>query len=63
MHLNVTDELVAIIKAYNIYKENFVVNEFDITNNESLDAILELYDVSEESEIDFFTDSKADFKS
>ena len=51
LHLNVTNELVSLISAYNIYKENFVVKEFDITNNDSLDAVLELYEISNESEI------------
>jgi len=51
LHLNVTNELVSLISAYNIYKENFVAKEFDITNNDSLDAVLELYEISNESEI------------
>ncbi len=51
LHLNVTNELVSIIAAYNIYKENFVAKEFDVTNNESLDAILDLYKISNDSEI------------
>lgn len=51
LHLNVTNELVSLISAYNIYKENFIAKEFDIKNNESLDAVLELYEISNESEI------------
>ena len=51
LKLNVTNELVAVIKTYNIYKEHFIKNQFDITNNESIDGILKIYDVANESEI------------
>ncbi len=51
LKINVTNELVALISTYNIYKENFVAKEFDITNNASVDAILEVYEVANSSKI------------
>lgn len=51
LKLNVTNELVSVIKTYNIYKEVFVANKFDITNNDSIDGVLKIYDVANESEI------------
>ena len=51
LKLNVTNELVSVIKTYNIYKENFIENKFDITNNECIDGILEIYDVANESTV------------
>ena len=51
LKLNVTNEAVSAIKAYNVYKDTFVANKFDITNNDSVDGILDIYDVANESEI------------
>ena len=51
LKLNVTNEAVSAIKAYNVYKDTFVANKFDITNNDSVDGILDIYDLANESEI------------
>ena len=51
LKLNVTNEMVVIIKTYNQYKETFIANKFDITNNESIDGVLEIYDVANDSAI------------
>ncbi len=51
LKLNVTNELVALVKVYNTYKKNFVENEFDLANNDSLDGLLEIYDLANDSEI------------
>lgn len=51
LEVNVTNEVVSLIRTYNIYKKHFVTNEFDLANNESLDGILEIYEIANESEI------------
>ena len=51
LKVNITNELVSLVSAYNIYKENFVENEFDLANNESLESVLDIYDIANESEI------------
>ena len=51
LKVNVTNELVSLVTAYNIYKENFVENKFDLANNESLEGILDIYDIANDSEI------------
>ena len=51
LKVNVTNEVVSLIKVYNTYKKHFVQNKFDLANNESLDGILEIYSIANESEI------------
>lgn len=51
LELNVTNELVALIKTYNIYKENFVQGKFDLANNDSLDGVLQIYELADDSKI------------
>lgn len=51
LEVNVTNEIVSVIKVYNEYKETFVANKFDITNNNSVDGIISIYDVATTSKI------------
>ncbi len=51
LKVNLTNEFVAVVGVYNIYKENFVKNNFDLSNNDSLDAIIEIYDIANDSNI------------
>lgn len=49
--LNLTQEFVQIIKTYNLYKEVFVEQTFDLKNNEHIDELVELYDEAVKSEV------------
>lgn len=51
LRINFSDELVDIVVVYNEYKELFVKNNFDISNNENIDELVALYDRAIESEI------------
>ena len=51
IEVNVTNDIVSVIKVYNEYKETFVANKFDITNNNSVDGIISIYDVATTSKI------------
>jgi len=55
LNVSLTNEVVTVIKAYNIYKEGFVVNEFDKNDKESLgkalDAVELIYKEAENSSI------------
>lgn len=51
LEVNVTNEIVALINTYNIYKKHFVENTFDLANNDSLDGVMEIYELANESEI------------
>lgn len=44
-------ECVSIIKTYNQYKETFVQNKFDITTEESVDNLKDLYVLTKDSEV------------
>ena len=49
--LNLTEEFVQVIKTYNLYKEVFVEQTFDLKNNEHIDELVELYDEAVKSEV------------
>ena len=51
LEVNFSDEFVQIIKVYNLYKENFVKDKFDVTDNNDIDAIVLIYDEAIKSEI------------
>ncbi len=51
LKLNFTDEFVQIIKVYNLYKDVFVKQKFDYTNNEHIDALVTLYEEAVKSAI------------
>lgn len=51
LKLNLTDELVSIIKVYNAYKETFIENKFNLSNNESVENVKILYAYATESEV------------
>ncbi len=51
LKVNVTDEMVAVIRTYNIYKTTFVAQKFDLANNDSLDGVLQIYEIANESKI------------
>lgn len=46
-----TDEFVNFGLAYNLYKENFVENKFDIAQNNSIEAVQKLYNVAKNSNV------------
>lgn len=48
---NFTDEFISIVNTYNAYKKAFVINKFDITNNESIDNFVNLYNNAKQSEV------------
>lgn len=48
--VDLTEECVSFVKVYNLYKTNFVEKHFDITKNESIEAIESIYDVVKNSE-------------
>lgn len=51
LELNLTTEFVAITQAYNSYKEIFVEDKFDFSDNNDIDALNKFYDEAIESEI------------
>lgn len=51
LKVNFSSEVVSIIHTYNAYKDTFVANSFDITNNESVDKLINVYDNITKSEI------------
>ena len=51
LKLNLTNELVSIIKVYNAYKETFVESKFNLSNNESVENLKVLYAYATESEV------------
>lgn len=51
LKLNLTHEVVHISKSYNKFKEIFVSHQFDFSENEDVDDLVEFYDEAVESEI------------
>ena len=51
MKVNLSEEIVTVIKTYNLYREAFVENDFDLANNDSVDALIKLYEQANNSEI------------
>jgi len=49
--VNFTDECVNIVNVYNIYKENFVEEKFDLSTEKSVTALEEIYGISRNSEV------------
>ena len=49
--LNLTEEFVQVIKTYNLYKEVFVEQEFDLKNNEHIDDFVNFYNEAVKSEV------------
>ena len=49
--VNLTDECVSFGSAYNLYKENFIKNKFDLATNDSVEAIQKIYNVARKSEV------------
>lgn len=49
--VNFTDECVNIVNVYNIYKENFVENKFDLATEKSVTALEDIYLISRNSEV------------
>ena len=49
--VNLTDECVNIGKVYNIYKDSFVKNKFDLSKNETVDSIQKMYNIAKNSEV------------
>ncbi len=48
---NFEDEIIAVIDAYNYYKENLIDTNPSLTNNEFLDGVLEIYNRLMQSDI------------
>ena len=51
LRVNLTNEFVCIIQTYNNYKELFVKDKFDLTNNDDIDEFVAFYDGAIKSEI------------
>lgn len=51
LKLNLTNELVSVIKVYNAYKMTFVEENFNLANQESVESLKLLYSTATESEI------------
>lgn len=51
LNFNLTNELYSIINVYNLYKENFLENKFNIENNDSIDSMIKIYDNAVKSEV------------
>ena len=49
--VNFTEECVNIVNVYNIYKENFVEDKFDLSTEKSVEALEEVYGISKDSEV------------
>lgn len=49
--VNFTDECVNIVNVYNIYKENFVEEKFDLSTEKSVTALEKIYGISRNSEV------------
>ena len=51
LNLNLTNEFISITQTYNSYKDIFVTNKFDITDNKDIEDLNNFYDEAVESEI------------
>ena len=51
MTVNFTDECVNVVNVYNIYKENFVKETFDLSTEKSVDAMQSIYNIARDSEV------------
>lgn len=51
LKLNLTNELVSLIKVYNAYKDTFVEQKFNLANQESVEDLKVLYASATESEV------------
>lgn len=51
LKLNLTNEVVVIARAYDIYREDFVEKSFDITQERSVEDVQKLYNTVQSSEI------------
>ena len=51
MTVNFTNECVNVVNLYNIYKESFVKEKFNLSKQESVDASKEMYEIAKNSEV------------
>lgn len=51
MTVNFTDECVNVVNVYNIYKENFVKEKFDLSTEKSVNAMQSIYNIARDSEV------------
>lgn len=51
LNVNFTDECVSFGSAYNLFKENFIKNKFDLATSESVEAIQKLYNIAKNSDV------------
>lgn len=51
MKVNFTDECVNIVNVYNIYKINFVQNKFDLSKEQSVKAVEDIYSIAKDSNV------------
>ncbi len=51
IRVNFTDECVNVINIYNIYKENFVKDKFDLATEKSVNATQNIYNIVRDSEV------------
>lgn len=51
LNVNFTDECVSFGSAYNLFKENFVKNKFDLATSDSVEAVQKLYNIAKNSDV------------
>lgn len=51
MKVNFTEECVNIVNVYNIYKINFVQNKFDLSKEQSVKAVEDIYSIAKDSDV------------
>lgn len=51
IRINFTDECVNVVNVYNIYKENFIKEKFDLSTEKSVNAAQSIYNIARDSEL------------
>lgn len=51
MKVNFTTECVNIVNVYNIYKTNFIKSKFDLSTEQSVEAVQSIYNIAKNSEV------------
>ena len=51
LRFDLCEEFVVLTKTYNTYKEVFVTQKFDVTDNKDIDGVVKIYETARESEV------------
>lgn len=51
MKVNFTTECVNLVNVYNLYKTNFIEAKFDLSTEESVQAVQDIYNIAKDSEV------------